>query len=525
MKNIFKIASVVLFLCLGACTDLTLYPEDERLIETEVFANPESYKQYLAKLYAGFAVTGQSGPAGKGDIANIDEGFSNYLRQYWKAQELTTDEAVIGWNDGSLPTYHLHTWTASNEFVAAMFSRIFFQVAHCNEFLRLTESDVLDKRGNVSGNLRTEIQVMRAEARFIRALAYSHGIDMFGSIPLVKETDPIGFVKPTPNTRTQLFEFVESELKAIENELPNPKTGEYARADKAAAWALLAKMYLNAEVYTGQKKFTECITYCNKIISSNAFQLTPQYQHLFLADNHTSKEIIFPIAFDDRTRTWGGMTFLVHAAIGGSMRASDFGVDNGWGGLRVTPEFVSLFPDDSAKIDKRALFFRNGQNKAISNIGSFTDGLAFPKYKNLTVTGVQGKNITHPDTDFPVFRLADVYLMYAEAVLRGGTGGDVATAVNHVNKVRERAYQNTSGNVNSTTLTLSFILAERARELSWEGHRRTDLIRFGQFTEGGIWAWKGGVKDGKTTEKFRNLFPIPQSDLIANPNLVQNPGY
>jgi starch-binding outer membrane protein, SusD/RagB family len=129
-------------------------------------------------------------------------------------------------------------------------------------------------------------------------------------------------------------------------------------------------------------------------------------------------------------------------------------------------------------------------------------------------------------TDYPMFRLADAYLTYAEAVLRGGQGGDASTALNYVNQLRERAFGNTSGNITSGELTLDFILDERARELYWEGHRRTDLIRFNKFTGGEyLWPWKGNVKAGAATPAYRNLYPIPSNDLGANPNLEQNDGY
>ena len=516
--------SLGLLTLLIGCTNLDLLPEDERLTEEKVFSDPAAYKQYLAKLYAGLAVTSQRGPTGYGDIEGIDEGFSNYLRQYYQMQELTTDAAVIGWNDGTIADLHGQTWTTTNEFISAIYNRVYFQVSQCNEFLRQSATDKLTSR-NIPANIQTEVVGMRLDARFLRALSYWHGLDMFGgNIPFVTETDNIGSIKPLPTTKAALFAFIEKELKEIEATLPAPKKGEYGRADQAAAWALLAKLYLNAEVYlgAGQGKYADCITYCNKIIASNAYTLHPNYSGLFLADNDKSPEIIFPICFDDKTRTWGGMTYLCHAPVGGTMKAVDYGLDGGWGGLRVTGNFVDLFPDDSAKIDNRGMFYRNGQQKNVDAIGAFTNGYAFPKYKNITSTGVAGKNLTHPDTDFPMFRLADVYLMYAEAHLRGG-GGDLATALGYVNKLRARAYGNATGN--QTALTLPFILAERGRELSWECHRRTDLIRFNQFTENGVWQWKGGVKAGKTTDKFRNIFPIPAADLIANPNLKQNDGY
>src|SRR5690606_4104966 len=126
-----------------------------------------------------------------------------------------------------------------------------------------------------------------------------------------------------------------------------------------------------------------------------------------------------------------------------------------------------------------------------------------------------------PDTDYPLFRLADVYLMYAEAVLRGGSGGNTATALQYINELRTRAYGKASRNITAAGLTLDFILDERARELNWEACRRTDLIRFGKFTGSNyLWPWKGGVKDGRGVEDWRILYPLPASDVTANPNLV-----
>ncbi len=124
-----------------------------------------------------------------------------------------------------------------------------------------------------------------------------------------------------------------------------------------------------------------------------------------------------------------------------------------------------------------------------------------------------------------MFRLADAYLIYAEAALRGG-GGSTAQALTYVNALRQRAFGNTSGDITSGQLTLDFLLDERGRELLWEGQRRMDLVRYGKFTGGSyLWSWKGGTKLGATTDGHLNLYPIPANELSANPNLVQNPGY
>ncbi len=519
MKNT-SLFLVGLLMTLSACTDLELKPLTGTTAAT-VYNDPANYKAVLGKLYAGMAVSGQTGPAGNPDISGIDEGFSNYLRQYWKAQELTTDEAVIAWNDGSLPDYHRMTWSSGNEFITAMYNRIFYQVTLANELIRESTDAKLSSRG-ISGQSATDIKAYRAEARFMRALSYFHALDMFGNVPFVTEDDAPGAFLPAQTSRSTLFTYVESELKAIENDLIAPGANEYGRADKAAAWTLLAKLYLNAQVYTGTARATDAITYANKVIGANVFKIETDYKKLFLADNNTSKEIIFPVTFDGtRTKTYGGMTFLVHAAVGGSMNPADFGINGGWGGNRTTKNLVNLFVAG----DARAMFYSTGQALDINDIGTFTDGYAVTKYKNVTSAGVKGSdaNGDFPDTDFPMFRLADVYLIYAEAVLRGGTGGDAATALNYVNQLRTRAKATT---ITAAALTLDFILTERGRELYWEGHRRTDLIRFGKFTDASyVWPWKGNVKDGRGVEAFRALFPIPAADLVANPNLKQNTGY
>ncbi|HEX9957927.1 MAG TPA: RagB/SusD family nutrient uptake outer membrane protein [Fibrella sp.] len=487
-----------------------------------VYADPANYKAVLARLYATLAVSGQQGPAGKPDITGIDEGTSNYMRLYWKLQELPTDEAKISWNDGTIQDINKITWTSSDGFVTAMYNRIFYLISLSNEFIRETSDDKLSSRG-VSGQAAADAKTYRAEARFLRAMAYFHAIDMFGTVPFVTEADAPGSFLPRQGTRQELFNYVESELKAIETELAAPGAAEYGRADRAAAQAILARMYLNAQVYTGTARYTDAITYAKKVIDANVYKLEPTYQNLFTADNNLSKEIIFPINFDGtRTQTYGGMTFLVHAAVGGNMPVGNFGVNGGWSGIRSTQKLVDIFPDVTATADKRAMFYTEGQKRELEDLGTFTDGYAVTKYKNVTSTGVQGSDKEFVDTDFPLIRLADMYLTYAEAVLRGGTGGDQATAINYVNLLRDRAKA-----ARVTSINLDFILAERGRELYWEGYRRTDLIRYDRFTTAAyLWPWKGGVKEGRAVDAKFNLYPIPATDLVANPTLKQNnPGY
>jgi starch-binding outer membrane protein, SusD/RagB family len=515
------LAAALLVLGAGGCTDTTELPITT-ITDTNYFDDPSSYRAFLAKIYAGLAVSGQQGPAGNGDIKGIDEGFSQYLRLYWEAQELPTDEAVIAWTDTGLPELNTQLWASNNSFLVSMYYRVAFQVSQANEFLRQTSEATLTER-NVSPDLRATIQVFRAEARFLRALSYWHGIDLFGNIPLVTEADPIGFDPPLQSTRQAIFDFLVTDLTAMQADLLAASgPGTYGRATKESAAMLLAKLYLNAEVYTGTPRYAEALTAAQQVIAG-PFTLDPVYRHVFMADNDNSPEIIFPIVQDGiGTQTWGGSTFLVHAACGGSMSPADLGVDGCWGGLRIRPETFARFdPADP----RRSFFWTDGQTESIATITTFTDGIAAPKFSNKTSGGAAGSNATHPDTDFPLFRLADAYLIYAEAHLRGG-GGDRATALGYVNALRQRAYGSTSGDIADATLTLDFLLDERSRELLWEAHRRTDLVRYHLFTGGDrVWQWKGGAQAGTATESFRDLYPLPASELVTNPNLTQNPGY
>ncbi len=524
------VAFLIAVLSLSSCYELDTEPISEtEVTSVSVFRNPESYKQVLARLYAGLSIGGQEGPGSKEDIRGIDSGFGQFLRGYWMAQELTTDEALVSWNDQTIKNYHFQTWTSTDVFITALYYRVFYQIALTNEYIRETSEARLDDRG-VTGTLREEIKMYRAEARFLRALSYWHGLDLFGNIPFVTDNDPVGGTfLPEQADRATIFAFIESELLDIEADLAAPRNNEYARADQAAAWMLLAKLYLNAEVYLGanQKKYTECITYCNKIIEAG-YGLEQNYQYLFLADNHLAdEEIIFPIVFDgNNTRWYGGTTYIIAAALNGEWGDVKelFGTASAWGGNRTTKALVEKFPENDS--DTRKMFWTEGHELEIDDVADFFQGYGVVKFKNLTRNDVPGSDDTFVDTDFPMYRLADVYLMYAEAVLRGGTGGSMANAVNYINLLRQRAYGDTSGNITQSNLTLDFIIDERARELYWEAHRRTDLIRFGRFSQSDyVWPWKGAVRDGRSTNSKFNLFPIPAADLGANPQLKQNTGY
>ena len=512
-----------------------------------VYGNAANHLHVLAKLYAGLNLSGDPGSpdvfAGQGK----DEGETSYLRAYWYLQELTTDEAAVAWNSGPLQELNTNTWTSSNDLINNSYTRIFYEVVLCNEFIRETSDDKLSSR-NITGMDADNARTYRAEARFLRALAYSHALDLYANVPFVTEADAPSKSLPPQIKRADLFAYIESELKAIEPLLKPARQNVYGRADQGAAQALLAKLYLNAEVYSGTARYTDCLTFCNKLLGEG-YELTQAdpltntnpdpasgYAKLFMADNNVTaaKEIIFPILSDGLvSQTYGGTTYLTHAAVGGRMIGSAYGISSGWAGNRTRKTLPQLFPGLQNSDDTRAMFFAIGQNLEITDLTLFTDGYACTKWKNITSTGKAGSDPqgTFVDTDFPLLRLGDVYLMYAEAVLRGGTGGTQTQALAYVNALRDRAYENTGGStygrVTLADLTApDFILQERGRELYWEGTRRTDLVRFGKYAGSTyLWPWKGGVSTGKSLDAIRNIYPLPSTDIVANPSLKQNPGY
>ena len=612
--------------------DLNQTPIDpDSFTEENVFVNAEEAKSALAKLYASLALTGQNGPAGQPDIADIDEGFSQFTRMLFNLNELTTDHAVVGWGDPGLPDLHGMYWSSSNDFTEAMYNRLAQEVSFCNSFI-----------SNASNLSDAVVSTYIAEERFLRAFAYYNLIDLYGKVPL---STSISTDLPQQSSRADLFNFVETELLEISDQLMASGSNEYGRVDQVAAWALLSKLYLNAEVWTGTPRYSDCVSYSNDVINSSyminmndANGNGTAYDELFLADNDTNgaqNEFIFTANFDGlNSQTYGGTTFLVHAAIGGSMPAGDFGVNGGWGGLRTTKSLVQKFPEGDIdvaalnntlsgtlsdwglvgdatpnswngpdmemyetssnvfelyasllgnqmkfrfnedwgqnygdtgadgtlegggdniavpgdgvyhvvlnlnsltysltevmpEVDSRGMFYTDGQNLEIEDIPTFTDGYAVTKFKNIDSNGNQGADTSgnFVDTDLALIRLAEIYLNYAEATLRGG-GGDINLAVSKINELRERGYGSSTYNITSSDMTLDFLLDERSRELYWEGQRRTDLVRYGYFTSGNyLWPFKANQPDGTSTDAFRNVFPIPSSSISANPNLQQNEGY
>lgn len=515
-------------LLFAACTkNLDRLPLNSNTSASQ-YSTAAGYKQALAKVYGSYSLVSSNG-VGASDV-NIpgitDAATTDFIRAYWNMQELTTDEDVCAWNDANLQAFHNINWTSGNIFINALYTRCLYQVTVCNEFIRESTDDKISSRG-LGGKDAEDIKHYRAEARFLRAFQYWVLMDLFGNPPFVTEKDPIGKYIPQQIQRADLFSYIESELKAIDAELVPARQNEYGRADQAAAWALLARLYLNAETYTGTARYTDAVTYAGKVIAAG-YSLKEHYRDLFISDNNIDNpEIILPIAYDaTNSQNYGGTTFLICSSHGTDPTDNKkFGIPGGgWLGNRSTKSLPQRFGDYSGNADKRALF--GPGNLEVNNVLNFNDGISVYKFSNLASDGSipYSPNGVLCNTDFPLFRLAEMYLVYIESVARGGSGGDQATALQYFNLLRHRGYENDNGNVSS--FTLDDVLAERQRELYWEGFRRTDLIRFGLFTGGNyLWPWKGGVKDGAGVDGHFALFPIPAADIISNPNLEQNPGY
>ena len=547
--------------CIG---DLDTMPlDDNNLVSQKVYSSRDGYVGVLAKCYGSLILTGQQGgDGGDGDLEGANEGYSGYTRLLFYLEELCTDNFLMPSSSNGLRNCLNLNWQPSTSVVTWTYQRLYMSIAYCNEFMRECTESKLKDRG-LWDEMKDDYLSYRAEARFIRAYCYSMLCDLYGPVPLIDENTGVKDI-PVQVSRKEVFQFAENELKTILGEngasddlLKAAGQNEYGRVDEAAAWFLLSRMYLNAETWIGENRYNDCYTYAKKVIDCGAYPLASDYRHIFLADNETCSEIIWPLVQDgEHAQSSAGTNFYVKAFVNGDMdNYYKTGVGSkGWGNVRAKTTLVDAFDQADVmfdkndtwgdnKKDKRAQFMTalDGQVKETWDVNlamtsTFTCGYGYIKWRNVTKDDqISAGGDTYTSIDWPMFRTADAYLMAAEAILRGATNGTREQALAYVNEIRDRAYmygnyqkagvRSESGRITDSELTLDFILAERQRELASECIRRTDLVRFGKLTKGYNWDWKNGERLGADVDDKYNLFPIPESEMTNNPTLVQNDGY
>lgn len=542
MKHIAWIAagaSMLFTACIGDLDTLPLNPSDSTS-ETVYGADESGYIAGLTKLYFNFVSNETT------DLQVSDAGASELVRAFWTVQEVTSDACKCAWeNDAWVRAMNTNTWSdADNDATYAVYVRTLQGIAYTNEYLRQTASDRLSDRG-VSSELATKIQGFRAEARFLRAYFYWMALDVFGDVPFTTENSPFGGgVNPKQASRKDVFDYCISELTALAaDDSPMPAArSNYPRADKGAVLGLLARIYLNAEVYTGTPMWQEAKDACEDIFTMG-YSLCPEYADLFRGDNGENpealNEVLFGISYDaEQTQSYGGTSYLTLAAIATTDVSSTQminGVNNGWGGIRVPYEYVEKYfnvrnADYSAGTydvnDKRGrMFYIKGRSESMDGaLYVFLNGWSCLKFNNIPHNMDQDSYLetaaskAYSDIDFPMIRLGEIYLIYAEACMNLGQAN---TALPKVQELAARA-----GVTAPTSITQEWLIEERARELMWEGHRRTDLIRYGKFTSSSfLWTYKGGSFSGQGFDDHMKIFAIPASELASNPELHQNPGY
>ena len=545
-KKILILGIVLSALIVNSCVkDLNVVSKDPNTILSSNLGDSAVYmSEALGKIYASFIIYGQGGADGTTsgpDIAASDDNFFTTMRAYWNLQEITTDESICAWGDVGIADLNTQSWSAQNPFLTAVYQRLGLSVTYANLFI-----------GQTNGSTNPTLIRYNAEARFLRAMAYTYDLDLFGNPPFTTEANGVGKFFPKqmdPNItvgRAKLFNYVTSELRRIGPRLGAPKFS-YPEADKASAWMLLSKLYLNAQVWTGTAKFDSCKMYCDSVINSGLYSLATNYRQNFSADNDGlhNPEMIFAWAQDGiYTQGYLGTTFIIESCSDGTyINAPDLGLtsNTNWNGNRARVQFLNVMIDTLAtyggqpipatdiyfaQCKDQRVFMRQKKSENIPSPSSSGDyGIGVFKFWNKNADGSQAAdyNPAYASTDFPVFRLADAYLMRAESSFNLG---DAGSAANDINVVRTRAFGNASGNITSAQVTPQFLLDERGREFYYEAQRRTDLVRIGKFTNGNYnWQWKGGSFNGGNTDTHLNLFPIPGDEVAANPNIHQNPGY
>ena len=537
IKNIFSAvaAAAMLTACVGDLNTIPLNPTDVTS-ETAYGADEEGYVQGLTKIY--FQLVSNNTQ----DLEVADGGASEFIRAFWSTQEVTADAAKCAWGDAWVNDLNKNTWKGDvlNDAVYAVYVRTLQGVTYVNEYLRQTSDDNLSLRG-CSDAVKAKVQEYRAEARFLRAFFYWAALDTFGQVPFATEDSPFGGgYNPPQTSRTEVFNYVVGELEALAADgsaMPAAQSN-YPRADKGSCLGLLARMYLNAEVYTGTAMWAEAKAVCEKIFSLG-YKLAPTHAELFRGDNGENPdakgEFLFAAAYDaEHTQSYGGTTYLTLSTLSGDDGAVNItGINGGWAGNRVPYEYVAKwFTDvkgqnyetgDYQYVDKRAgYFYIKGRSESMQDqLNTFLNGWSCIKFNNVPhdvdavdyAATAATKNFS--DIDWPLIRLGEINLIYAEACMHAG--GDASAQV--------KALTDRAGVSAPSKIDEEWLLAERSRELMWEAHRRTDLIRYGKWISGYNWTYKGGNFGGQDLPAHFNIFPVPSTELSTNPDLEQNPNY
>lgn len=568
LKKYMMWGGIALTMGLSSCVgDLDLQPNDPNYVDPST--DPNFKRNSLAMCYSGITCSGYAGP-GSSYVGGIDAGTSAYQRMIFTLNEFCTDECKWIWNGddgGSAGEINSLTWGANNVYVKAVYYRLMGHIAVCNQFLVNTEGDT-----------DAETQEMRAEARVLRAYSYYNMCDLFGQSSFITDQDPAGS-DPRQISRLELFNWLESELTDIvDNKLISDKP-QYGAVGLDGAEALLARLLLNAEVYSGTARWEDCQKRCENIIARhqgggfNNSGLAEHYLYLFARDNEAympggskpdQNEILFGMAYnDERTQSYGGPSFIISATITNShyVPRQNYGSSSEWSCLHGIQQMAEQFYGTSDQDSRDDLWVRgvlpagtdeNGQDypeedysdRFIDFNGDFktTGGNVIIKFTGRTRNAAEdgGWNwdlqpdgsyvinwpvTTFASTDQPIIRLADIYLMYTECNINGGVG-DRAKALEYMNLVRARAGAPAVG---YASLTKKGIMDERSRELYLESFRRSDLIRNGMFAgpTQEVWQYKGSLDNNEGTRVSinHNLYPIPLDVLSAQPEFKQNPGY
>lgn len=473
---------------------------------------------------------------------------------YWRLQELTADQQAWpqkgrhGYDGAQWFRQHYHTWTLTDRSIEEPWELIFAGISFCN----VTIHDLPLVDFPAIGMTEAEKASFIAESKVIRAWHYMKLMDLYGNIPIVTEVADAGPTNPPTKTRSEVFDFVESELKANVPLLPKLTASMVGRVSRGAGFAMLSELYLNAQVWKGTPKWDECIAMSDSVILGNGGGLTSTMKldtdimAPFNNTNHLSNENIFQIAYDYKASgdapAYPGVFYHYR------QRQIYNGERDGNNEFVTTPNAFDAYKETDKRKKEWFLFgpqFKygttepvlgseeyNGQPLVFVNTirrnsegetgpggmsrGEENSGARFNKYRPGTLN-----DANYFGNDFVVYRLTEMYFNKAEALMRKNGGTATQQAVDLINDSKKRAFDPAdwaTEQYTTATLTLTELLAERGREFIFEGKRRSDMIRFGTFTTASWW-------DHTPTSPTKNLFPVPQKQLAANPNLKQNDGY